>query len=221
MICKQCGNELSPDAKFCGVCGAANDAAVAGQPVEDIRPQTEQPVQPVYAQPDRAQYAQPAQPMYAQPDQPQYAQPVQPQYAQPAQPQYAQPVQQQYAQPEQPQYYAQQPQYGQPPYAPQYNTGAVVEDPNERAQSKSCLIFGILAIAFGSSFYLSFLGIIFGAIARSKAKTYMMSYPLVGRAKVGRILGTVGFVLGIILTVFFTIWLIVVIAAAGSAYYYY
>ena len=218
MICKHCGNELSPDAKFCGVCGTANDAAVSEQPIEDFRPQAEQPVQPVYAQPDQAQYAQPAQPVYAQPDQPQYAQPAQPQYTQP---QYAQPVQQQYAQPEQPQYYAQQPQYGQTPYAPQYNTGAVVEDPNERAQSKSCLIFGILAIAFGSSFYLSFLGIIFGAIARSKAKTYMMSYPLVGRAKVGRILGTVGFVLGIVLTVFFTIWLIVVIAAAGSAYYYY
>ena len=199
MICKQCGNELSPDAKFCGVCGTAVDVTVNGQPVEDTVPMN---AQPVYAQPDQAQYAQPAQPQYTQP-------------------QYAQPVQQQYAQPEQPQYYAQQPQYGQPPYAPQYNTGAVVEDPNERAQSKSCLIFGILAIAFGSSFYLSFLGIIFGAIARSKAKTYMMSYPLVGRAKVGRILGTVGFVLGIVLTVFFTIWLIVVIAAAGSAYYYY
>ena len=218
MICKHCGNELSPDAKFCGVCGTAVDVTVNGQPVEDTEPMN---AQPVYAQPDRAQYAQPAQPVYAQPDQQQYAQPAQPQYTQPAHPQYAQPVQQQYAQPEQPQYYAQQPQYGQPPYAPQYNAGAVVEDPNERAQSKSCLIFGILAIAFGSSFYLSFLGIIFGAIARSKAKTYMMSYPLVGRAKVGRILGTVGFVLGIILTVFFTIWLIVVIAAAGSAYYYY
>ena len=97
----------------------------------------------------------------------------------------------------------------------------MAEDPNEREMSKSCLIFGILAIAFGSSFYLSFLGIVFGAIARSKAKTYMMSYPLLGRAKVGSILGTIGFILGIVLTVFFVIWLIIVIAAAGSVYYYY
>ena len=87
--------------------------------------------------------------------------------------------------------------------------------------SKSILTFGILAIAFGSTFYLSFLGIVFGAIARSKAKTYLMSYPLVGRAKVGRILGTVGFVLGIVLTVFFTLWLIVVVFALNSSIYYY
>lgn len=154
MVCKQCGNEVAPNEKFCGVCGAPTDAVA---------------------------------------DQPQYAQP-----AQPAQPQYGQPMQ------------------------PQYNAAAPIDDPAERALSKSCLTFGILAIAFGVSFYLSFLGIVFGAITKSKTSLYMASYPLTGRAKTGRILGNIGFIFGIILTVFFVIWLIVVIAAAsaGSIYYY-
>ena len=97
----------------------------------------------------------------------------------------------------------------------------VVADPEERALAKSCLVFGILGIAFGCSFYLSILGIIFGAIAKSKTKQYMASYPLVGKAKVGRILGNIGFIFGIILTVFFVIWLIVIIAAASSGKIYY
>ena len=137
---------------------------------------------------------------------------AQPQYAQPAQTQYAQPVQNQYAQPQ----YA-QPQYGQVAQAP-------VGDANEREMSKSTLIWGILGIAFGCSFYLSFLGIIFGAIGLGKAKNYMAAgYPLAGRAKTGRILALVGMILGIVLTVFFVIWLIAVIAAASytSSYYYY
>lgn len=205
MICKQCGNELAPGAKFCGVCGTP--AEVAPQPVEEV------------------QYAQPVQP---EPAQPVYAQPVQPE---PAQPVYAQPVQQ----PEQPQYT--QPQYAQPQYQPQqydyaqpqYNAGAPMEDPVERGLSKSILIFGILGIAFACTFYLSFLGIIFGAIALSKAKKYAASgYVVTGRAKVGKILGLVGLILGIVMVVILLIVIIVAIVAAASynsyyssSYYYY
>lgn len=179
MICKQCGQEIAPDAKFCGVCGAPNDAAA-------------QPVEPQYAQPAADPYAQ-------QYQQPQYQQP---QYQQP-----------QYQQPQ---------QYGQPQY------GAPVEDPVERSLSKSILVFGILALVFCCTFYLAFLGIIFGAIAMSKAKKYAASYPLTGRAKVGKILGTVGLIIGIIFTVIVTIIIIVAIIAAASysgssysSYYYY
>ena len=82
MICKQCGNELSPDAKFCGVCGAVNEATINGQPIEDTKPQYAQPTQSQYGQPVQSQYGQPAQPQYDQPAQPQYGQPVQPQYGQ-------------------------------------------------------------------------------------------------------------------------------------------
>ncbi len=42
------------------------------------------------------------------------------------------------------------------------------------------------------------LGIIFGAIAMSKAKNYALTYPLVGKAKTGRILGIVGLVVSIV-----------------------
>ena len=173
MICKQCGNEIAPEAKFCGICGAPNDAA-ATQPAE-----------------------------------PQYAQPADP-YAQ--QPQQYQPQQYNQYQPQ---------QYNQPQY------GAAVEDPAERSLSKSILIFGILALAFCCTFYLAFLGIVFGAIAMSKAKKYAAAYPLTGRAKTGKILGTVGLILGIVLTVILLLIIIVAIVAAASYsssysnYYYY
>ena len=201
MICKQCGNELAPGAKFCGVCGTPAEAAP--QPVEEVQyaqPVQPEPAQPVYAQPVQPE---PAQPVYAQPVQ----QPEQPQYTQPAQPQYAQP-----------QYQPQQYDYAQP----QYNAGAPMEDPVERNLSKSILIFGILGIAFACTFYLSFLGIIFGAIALSKAKKYAASgYVVTGRAKVGKILGLVGLILGIVMVVILLIVIIVAIVAAASYNSYY
>ena len=84
------------------------------------------------------------------------------------------------------------------------------------------LVFGILAIAFACTFYLSFLGIVFGAIAKSKVNAYLaQGYPLVGKPKVGSILGKIGLILGIVLTAIFVIWLIVVIIAASSYSYYY
>ena len=187
MICKQCGTEVPNDAKFCGVCGAPNEAY--GQP---------QYAQPVESQYGQQQYGQ------QQYGQPQYGQPEQNQYAQPAQPMYGQPA---------------QPMYGQPTYS-----APAAVDPAEAAMSKSVLIFGILGIAFGCTYYLSFLGIIFGAIALSKAKKYVASgYPLAGKAKVGRILGLVGLILGIVLTVILIIVIIfaIIYAASYSSYYYY
>ena len=144
------------------------------------------------------------------------AAPQQPQPAydqQNAQPQYQQPA-------------YQQPQYQQPVYQqPQYGAQAPMEDPQERAMSKSALIWGILGIAFASSFYLSILGIIFSAIGLSKAKKYVAAgYPLTGRAKVGRILSIIGLILAIVMTVIFVIYIIVAVIAAAaysSSYYYY
>ena len=161
-----------------------------------------------------------SEPQYAQPVEPQYAQPAEPQYAQPAQPQYAQPVEPQYAQPAQPQY--PQPQYSQPVYG---EPMPPVGDAQERELAKQNLIFGILAIAFACTFYLSFMGIIFGAISMGKAKAYAASYPMSGKAKVGSILGKVGFILGIVLTVISVITIIACSVASCansySSYYYY
>lgn len=125
---------------------------------------------------------------------------VQSQYGQPQyqQPQYQQPQYQQ------PQY--QQPQYGQPYAAP----GAV--DPVAESLSKSALTFGILSLVFSG-----ILGIIFASIALSKAKTYAASYPLAGRAKVGKILGTIGLIVSIVALVV----MIIAFAAGGITALYY
>ncbi len=56
--------------------------------------------------------------------------------------------------------------------------------------------FGILGLVF--SMLIPLLGIIFGSIAMSKAKNYALIYPLVGKAKTGKILGIVGLVVSIV-----------------------
>lgn len=140
--------------------------------------------------------------------------------AAPAQPYPQQPVQQAY--PQQPAQPYQQP-YQQPYPQQGYAAPQAPADPQQEAESKSILTFGILALAFGCSFYLSFLGIIFGAIEKGKANAFQATYGLTGRAKVGSILGKIGFILGIVLTALFVVWLIAIIVAASSAssYYYY
>ena len=117
------------------------------------------------------------------------------------------------AQPQQPQYQQpayQQPVYQQPVYQPTANVGP---QPN-------LLVFGILSLVFEV-----IVGIILGAIGRSKGKAYIaQGGQLTGASKVGFILCKVGLILSIIATVSFVIWLIVYIAAlAGGAtirYYY-
>ncbi|MBO6010371.1 MAG: zinc ribbon domain-containing protein [Oscillospiraceae bacterium] len=139
--------------------------------------------QPVYEAPQAPAYEQPqAAPVYAA------AAPQQPQYQQP-----------QYA----------QPQYQQPQYAPQQPTYYAQPQPAAGVSGKSALTFGILGIVFACTFYLSFLGIIFSAIGLGKAKAFRAAAgQLYGPAKVGKILATIGLIVGIIMTV---ICLIVVI----------
>ena len=110
------------------------------------------------------------------------------------------------AQPQQPQY--QQPVYQQPVYQQAANVGP---QPN-------LLVFGILSLVFDV-----IVGIILGAIGRSKGKAYIaQGGQLTGASKVGFILCKVGLILSIIATVAFVIWLIVLIAggAATVRYYY-
>ena len=116
------------------------------------------------------------------------------------------------AQPQQPQY--QQPAYQQPVYQqPVYQqTANVGPQPN-------LLVFGILSLVFD----WIFVGIILGAIGRSKGKAYIaQGGQLTGASKVGFILCKVGLILSIIGTVAFAIWVIAAIAggAATIRYYY-
>ena len=69
------------------------------------------------------------------------------------------------------------------------------------------LTFGILSIAFAVTFFLSFLGIIFAAVAKSMAAAYVREYgETEGRATVGKNLAKPGLIVGIIFTVFAIIY---------------
>ena len=81
--------------------------------------------------------------------------------------------------------------------------------PVQQPNSTPILVFGILSLVF-----TSILGIIFGAIAKSKAKAWVAAgNPLTGKAKVGKILGTIGLAVGIVVTVAYGI----VLAVYGPA----
>lgn len=138
------------------------------------------------------------------------------QYQAPQQPQY-----QQYQAPQQADYQYQQQnyQYQQPLYqqAPAVNT-------------TSFFVLAIVGLALSCSFYLAIAGIIVSAIALSKAKNYFAMGGLnEGKAKVAKILSTIGLWSGVGMTVFFVIYVIYMIvlisAASASAYdpysYYY
>ena len=79
-------------------------------------------------------------------------------------------------------------------------------EPDERVKSDMAgktLTWGILSLAFGISGCLSLLGFIFSFIAKSKALSYQQTYGMLeGKAKVGRILGKVGFGLGLGMTIY-------------------
>lgn len=130
---------------------------------------------------------QPAAPAPVQPMQPvQFQQPIQPK--QPIQP--IQPVQP--IQPEQ--------SKAEPVSEPVNAVPLVTEE--QKHDANDLFVWGIVGLAFSSSFFLSFLGIIFSSIARNKAKAYIARYHAIyGKAKVGNILSKVGVPLGIGLTI--------------------
>lgn len=82
-----------------------------------------------------------------------------------------------------------------------------VEPPN----ATKILVFGIISVAVGTV-----VGIIFGSIAMHMAQDWMnQGYLLFGKAKVGRILGKVGLILGIVSTVCLTLFIIIYCVLLG------
>lgn len=81
--------------------------------------------------------------------------------------------------------------------------------------STSILVLGILALAFSE---LGIPGIILGAIAKKKAGLFMAENGILyGKAKVGRILGKIGFIVGIVMTVFWVLYIGIIGTLIGSA----
>ena len=75
------------------------------------------------------------------------------------------------------------------------------------------LTMGILSLAFCCTFYFAFLGIIFGAIGKNKAKAYVDYYgDTTGQVKAGSIMSKIGFIVGIVMTALFFIFIIVYLA---------
>ncbi len=79
------------------------------------------------------------------------------------------------------------------------------------------LTFGILAVAFCG---MGILGIIFGAIGKNKARAYVDAYgQTTGQVKAGSIMSKIGFIIGIIMTVIWAIYIVIfAVAAANGAF---
>lgn len=87
-------------------------------------------------------------------------------------------------------------------------------DEQKNSLATKTMILGIVAIAISE---LGIPGIILGAIALGSAKNYVAAYgQLEGKAKVGKILGTVGLIVGIVMTVVWLIYGIIGCAAASA-----
>lgn len=81
-----------------------------------------------------------------------------------------------------------------------------VNEANEQLKSGmggQALTWGILSLAFSASGCLSLLGFIFSFIAKSKALAYEQTFGVLeGKARAGRILGKVGFGVGLGMTIY-------------------
>ena len=114
------------------------------------------------------------------------------------------------------------------PQTPVQSYGAPAVNPQQANDAKQIMIFGIVAIA--TAWFIGVPGLIFGIITNNKVKAYEAAYgPITGgQAKVGKILGLVGMILGIVCTACYVIGIAcagcMACAAANSSYgssYYY
>lgn len=98
------------------------------------------------------------------------------------------------------------------PYGNPYGTPygqATEEKKNDLAGST--LKWGILSLAFSTTFFLSLLGFIFSFVAKARAREYVRLFGEVeGRSRVGRDLGTAGFIVGLILTIFSALYFLLI-----------
>lgn len=87
------------------------------------------------------------------------------------------------------------------------------EDPFKKEKEErgsEILKYGIMSLAFGITGWLSFLGIIFAAIGKSKVRTYLAKFQETeGKATVGKSLNTAGLWVGIGMTIYVIICFVI------------
>ena len=89
----------------------------------------------------------------------------------------------------------------------------VPDDTVKDQMAGNVLTWGILSLAFAVSGCLSLLGFIFSFIAKSRARAYEQTFGVPeGKAKVGRILGKVGFGVGLGYSIFFALYFVLIVA---------
>ena len=96
------------------------------------------------------------------------------------------------------------------------NCGATVTDVAANGGSPAgVLVWGILALSFACTFWLSLLGIIFAGVAKGKAKSYIAAYGEGSKqVNIGKGLATAGMIVGIIFCVLFVFYIVIIAAAA-------
>ena len=98
----------------------------------------------------------------------------------------------------------------------EYGYDAVTEanEQLKNGMAGQALTWGILSLAFSASGCLSLLGFIFSFTARKKAREYARLFGVLeGRARVGNILGWVGFGTGLGYSIFFTLYFAIILFA--------
>lgn len=191
MFCSKCGTQVAEGAAFCANCGnslKAEAPVVVEAPVEVAAPAVEAPVE--VAAPAVEAPVEVAAPAVEAPVE--VATPV-------AAPVYQEPT-------------YQAPTYQAPTYqqAPTYNTAPV-----QPVDANSLMIKGIIAIALCE---LGIPGIILGSMAKKMAAQFMAQNngQIFGKAKVGSILGRVGFGVGIAFTIIWGIYFLLYLILLGS-----
>ena len=94
-----------------------------------------------------------------------------------------------------------------------------VDEELKTKMSALALKWGIISLVFAATGCLSLLGFIFSFIAKSKALAYERTFGVLeGKARVGRILGKVGFGVGLAYTLYFGIAVLVGVFTALAEY---
>ena len=95
----------------------------------------------------------------------------------------------------------------------------IVTDAENEELASDALKFGILGAVFSNTGILAILGIIFSAIAQSKAGEYHRRTGSYGvKAGIGRGLGIGGLALGIFMTAFLALYFIIIVALIGAGW---